>query len=56
MKSDIEQLQNGVIIEGKRTKRAKVKVLTREPKLPSASCANPYQKKHSNNVDRNQPP
>jgi 23S rRNA pseudouridine2457 synthase len=32
-KSDIEQLQNGVIIEGKRTKRANVKVLTREPKL-----------------------
>jgi 23S rRNA pseudouridine2457 synthase len=32
--SDIERLQNGVVIEGKRTKPAKVKLLTREPNLP----------------------
>jgi 23S rRNA pseudouridine2457 synthase len=31
---DIERLQNGVLIEGKRTKPAKVKVLSHEPKLP----------------------
>jgi 23S rRNA pseudouridine2457 synthase len=30
-----EQLQNGVMIEGKRTKPAKVKVLTHEPNVPS---------------------
>jgi 23S rRNA pseudouridine2457 synthase len=32
--NDIERLQNGVIIEGKRTKPAKVKVLGHEPDLP----------------------
>jgi 23S rRNA pseudouridine2457 synthase len=32
--NDIERLQNGVIIEGKRTKPAKVKVLSHEPDLP----------------------
>ena len=32
--SDINQLQNGVIIEGKRTKPAKVKLLAHEPNLP----------------------
>ncbi len=32
--SDIERLQNGVVITGKRTKPAKVKLLTREPSLP----------------------
>jgi 23S rRNA pseudouridine2457 synthase len=32
--SALEQLQNGVILEGKRTKPAKVKVLTHEPDLP----------------------
>jgi 23S rRNA pseudouridine2457 synthase len=33
-KSDIERLQNGVMIEGKRTKPAKAKMLTHEPYLP----------------------
>jgi len=32
--SDNEQLRNGVMIEGKRTKTAKIKVLTHEPDLP----------------------
>ena len=32
--NDIKQLQNGVVIEGKRTKSAKVKLLTHEPRLP----------------------
>jgi 23S rRNA pseudouridine2457 synthase len=32
--SDIERLQNGVVITGKRTKPAKVKLLTHEPSLP----------------------
>lgn len=32
--NDIKQLQNGVVIEGKRTKPTKVKLLTREPSLP----------------------
>jgi len=31
---DREQLQNGISIEGKRTKPAKVKILTHEPTLP----------------------
>ena len=33
--NDRERLQNGVMIEGKRTKAAKVKLLTHEPNLPS---------------------
>lgn len=32
--SDIDKLQNGVIIEGKRTKPAQVKLLLHEPNLP----------------------
>lgn len=32
--NDIVRLQNGVMIEGKRTKPAKVKLLTHEPSLP----------------------
>jgi 23S rRNA pseudouridine2457 synthase len=42
--SDIEQLQNGVVIEGKRTKPAKVKVLTREPSLPPRSVSIRFRK------------
>lgn len=44
-KSDIEQLKNGVMIERKRTKPAKVKVLTHEPDLPPRAVPIRFRKK-----------